>query len=448
MLGKRMPYRDVSIFFGSVFGTAYTFMGQAELASETVERGTQSESAWSVLYLRHNVLRAVFSVGRSADETAAAEELIRHRVGLHEARPRLSDVHFSLAKLPTQTVLILQGGGALGAFECGAIQALEAHGVRPDVISAVSIGAFNGAIVASHPGCASQRVTQFWRDLSFCLPSKPDSPVHETLLLWYTLWFGVPPRWWNGELGPGALVPWWTSSYDPSDIKALIRRYVDFDTLAESPTRLLVGALDVQSGEQRIFDSYVDRLTPDHLLASGSLPPAMPWTTIDGSRYWDGGIVSNSPLDLVIERCGHVGGRVFALDLFSGARPMPSNVIDMMRRRDELVYTDRIHNDLRFEECANDFSDLVLDLMHEVNAETARRFSQRPNYIRLMGNRAPIRVSRISLQGKLPFAADFDFSTGAIEALQQRGRQAAQDVLEESSPASCVLDQSLVVGDA
>ena len=434
MLGKGIPYRDVSIFYGSVFGTAYTFMGQAELATETVQRGKQSDRAWSVLYLTHNVLRAAFSVGRSAEETAAAEELIRHRVGLHGARGQLADVHFSLARLSTQTELILQGGGALGAFECGAIQTLEENGVRPDVISAVSIGAFNGAIVASHPGCASQRLAQFWRDLSISLPSRPDSPMHETLLLWYTFWFGVPnflrPRWWNAELGAGALAPWWTSYYDPSDIKNLVCRYVDFDMLAESPTRLLIGAVDVQTGEQRIFDSYVDRLTPEHLLASGSLPPAMPWTTIDGHPYWDGGIVSNSPLDLVIDRCGRISGRVFALDLFSGGRPMPSNVIDVMRRRDELVYTDRIHNDLRFEEYANDFSDLVLDLMHEVDPETARRLQQRPNYIRLMGNRAPIHVSRISLWGELPFATDFDFSAATIEALQRRGRRAAQDVLD------------------
>ncbi|MEI6002670.1 FAD-dependent oxidoreductase [Paraburkholderia bengalensis] len=437
MLGKGIPYRDVSIFYGSAFGTAYTFMGQAEEASETVQRGTPSDSAWAVLYLRHNVLRAVFSAGRSAEESAAAEEMIRHRIGLHGARAQLADLQFSLTRLPSQTVLILQGGGALGAFESGAIQALEENGVRPDVISAVSIGAFNGAIVASHPGCATERLKQFWRDLSISLPSRPDSAIHETLLLWYAFWFGVPnflrPRWWNGELGAGALVPCWTSYYDPADIKALISRYVDFDVLADSPTRLLIGAVDVQTGEQRIFDSYTDRLTPDHLLASGSLPPAMPWTTIDGRAYWDGGLVSNSPLDLVIDRCGRISGRVFALDLFSGGRPMPSNIIDVMRRRDELVYTDRIRNDLRFEEYANDFSDLVLDLMHELDADTARRFKQRPNYIRLMGNRTPIHVSRISLQGALPFATDFDFSVATVEALQRRGQQAAQQVLDETS---------------
>ncbi|RZF24543.1 pyridine nucleotide-disulfide oxidoreductase [Paraburkholderia sp. UYCP14C] len=442
MLGNGVPYRDVSIFYGNAFGTTYTFMGYAEPANETetetetVERGARSDGAWSVLYLRHNILRAVFSVGRSAEEAAAAEELIRHRVGLHAARARLADRAFSLTNLPTQTVLILQGGGALGAFECGAIQTLEESGVRPDVISAVSIGAFNGAIVASHPGKAAEPLAQFWRDLSIGLPGRAASAAHEMLVLWHTLWFGIPnflrPRWWNGELGAYAL-PWcWTSYYDPSAIKTLIRRYVDFDSLARSPTRLLIGAVDVETGEQKIFDSYVDRLSPDHLLASGSLPPAMPWTTIDGHTYWDGGIVSNSPLELVIERCGRIGARVFALDLFSGGRPLPSNLIDVMRRRDEIVYTDRTRNDLRFEEYANDFSDLVLELLREVDAGTARRFQQRPNYIRLMGNRTPIHLSRISLRDELPFAADFDFSAGTIEALQRRGREAARHALDES----------------
>lgn len=437
MLGNGIPYRDVSIFYGSAFGIPYTFMGDAEPECETIERGTPSDGAWSVLYLRNNVLRAVFSAGRGAEEIAAAEELIRHRVGLHAAHAQLPDVHFPLTSLPTQTALILQGGGALGAFECGAIQALEERGVRPDVISAVSIGAFNGAIVASHPGCASEPLKQFWRDLSIPLPMPAAASLHEMLMLSYTLWLGVPnflrPRWWNGELGANALAPWWTSYYDPAGIKALIRRYVDFDSLAASPTRLLIGAVDVESGEQRIFDSYVDRLTPEHLLASGSLPPAMPWTTIDGRAYWDGGIVSNSPLELVIERCGRLGGRVFALDLFSGGRPMPANLVEVMRRRDELVYTDRTRSDLRFEEYANDFSDLVLELMQEVDPGTARRLSQRPSYIRLMGNRAPIHVSRISLRDALPFAADFDFSAATIEALQERGREAARTVLEQSA---------------
>ncbi|WP_310035219.1 FAD-dependent oxidoreductase [Paraburkholderia graminis] len=433
MLGKGMPYRDVSIFYGSVFNTAYTFIGKSEGATENIQRGEPSDGAWSVLYLKHNVLRAVFSMGRSAEETASVEELIRHRVALHAEHARLGDVRFPLAGLRTQTVLILQGGGALGAFECGAIQALEQKGVCPDVVSAVSIGAFNGAIVASHPGCAARPLAAFWRDLSVQLPRMPNPQQHEAFVSRYALWFGIPnflrPRWWSDAWWSAALPPSWTSYYDPSAIKDTIRRYVDFDRLGESPTRLLVAAVDVETAEKKIFDSYVDRLTPEHLLASGSLPPCMPWTTIDGRAYWDGGIVSNSPLDLVIERCGRVGGRVFALDLFSGTRPMPSNVFDVMRRRDEIVYTDRVESDLRFEEYANDFSDLVAELMREVDAETSKRFKQRPNYIRLMGNRPDIRISKISLHSATSVAVEFDFSRSTIEELQRRGKQAAFDVL-------------------
>jgi Reductase C-terminal len=98
MLGKRIPYRDGSIFYGSAFGTAYTFMGLVETPGGIVERGRQADGSWSVLYLRHNVLRAVFSVGRRAEESAAVEELIRHRTGLHAERAKLGDAHFSLSR--------------------------------------------------------------------------------------------------------------------------------------------------------------------------------------------------------------------------------------------------------------------------------------------------------------------------------------------------------------
>ncbi|WP_175691952.1 patatin-like phospholipase family protein, partial [Burkholderia anthina] len=165
-------------------------------------------------------------------------------------------------------------------------------------------------------------------------------------------------------------------------------------------------------------DSYVDRITPEHLLASGSLPPAMPWTLIDGRAYWDGGIISNSPLDLVIERCGRIAGRVFVVDLFSGPRPLPSNLIEVMLRRDEIVYADRVRNDLRFEENANDFRDLIERITSRLDYATAARIRQLPEYIRLMGNRAPGRVFRIALDGHAAagntFARDFDFSDTSI----------------------------------
>ena len=129
----------------------------------------------------------------------------------------------------------------------------------------------------------------------------------------------------------------WTSFYDLSPMRRLITKYVDFKALKSSPVRLLVGAVDVAAGRLEVFDSYVDDLTPDHVLASGSLPPGFPWSVVDGKAYWDGGIVSNSPLDLVTDRIGRDGKQVYIVDFFE-QRPAPrqSDGGDGSSRRDRL----------------------------------------------------------------------------------------------------------------
>ena len=129
-------------------------------------------------------------------------------------------------------------------------------------------------------------------------------------------------------------------------MKALLERYVDFSKLKNGPIRLLVSAVNVETAELEVFDSYGDDLTAEHILASGSLPPSFPWTeTINGRHYWDGGIISNSPLELVAERCGAAGKRVYIVDLYSAARPLPKNLMEVSARRDEIVYSERIRRD-------------------------------------------------------------------------------------------------------
>ncbi len=435
MAGRRLPYRDVSIFFGNVFGVTYNFLGNQFGTTETIERGTINDGAYAMLYLKDDVLRAAFVIDQSPASVASLAEAIALRIDMKAERGRLHDVRFPLDRLHVQTMLILQGGGALGAFECGVARALEENGVRPDVISAVSIGAFNGAIIASHPRHAARALEAFWRELAIPLPSMGDAQLQQLLLSAYVCWFGVPnfmqPRWWNPLSGIDWLYGNWTSLYDTRPIVKLIEKYVDFDSLGSSPTRLLLSAVDVKTGEPRIFDSYVDRLTPAHLLASGSLPPGLPWTTIDGHAYWDGGIVSNSPLDLVIERCGRIGGRIFVVDLFAGSKPMPGNLVEVMLRREEISYMDRVRSDLRFEEYANDFSELVGGIMTHVAEPAASGIRQQPLYIRLMGNRAPIHIERIALQrsGPMSFVSDYDFSASTIAALQEKGYTAGLSAL-------------------
>ena len=164
---------------------------------------------------------------------------------------------------------------------------------------------------------------------------------------------------------------------------------MDFPALKESPVRLLISAVNVTTSELEVFDSYADNLTPDHVLASGSLPPGFPWTVIDGKAYWDGGIISNSPLDLVTERSGPGGKRVFIVDLFRGDRALPSNMMEVLARRDEIVYSERIRSDLRSRETISAYRGLVDDILGHLAADDVEKIKQRPGYIQIMGDGAP-----------------------------------------------------------
>ncbi|GLU35819.1 FAD-dependent oxidoreductase [Trinickia caryophylli] len=432
MLGQRMPYREVSMYYGDIFGVGFNLLGADDDASEVVARGRFGGESYALLYVKGDALRGCFSVARPAEETHAAEMLIRYRTSLAPYRARLADPDFELASIPSQTVLILQGGGALGAFECGVVRALEEHDVVPDVVSAVSIGAFNGAIIASHPGAATQALSAFWRELTIHLPRMPAQVYTDALLASYVLCFGVPnfcvPRWVRMPLSPLAYLGWSSSLYDTGPAIELIERYVDFARLKTSPIRLLVSAVDVSSGELKIFDSYVDELTPQHLLASGSLPPSFPWTCVDGHAYWDGGIVSNSPLDLVVERCGSMGRHAYIVDLFSGPRPLPSNLLAAVMRRDEIVYTDRVRNDMRVKEYADDATAFVAELVRLLGEDEARKLRQHPLYVRLMAGASPTRITRIALDnGKVgpAFTKDYDFSDATVRRLQDEGYRTA-----------------------
>ena len=128
--------------------------------------------------------------------------------------------------------------------------------------------------------------------------------------------------------------------------------------------KLTVGSrrsVNVETAELEVFDSHVDDITVDHILASGSLPAAFPWTTIQGKHYWDAGIVSNSPLELVIERCGELSKRVFIVDLFANRQPLPENLAEVLMRREEVVYAERVRSDVRVRERIGDFRNLVAE---------------------------------------------------------------------------------------
>lgn len=435
MLGRRERYDEVSYFYCDFGAVSFSMLGAPEEGPEHIARGSLEEKSFALFYLEDDVPRALLSVGRPAEETRSVEGLIRYRVNLHDELASLRDPGFALDRIPTQTVLVLQGGGAMGAFECGVVKALEEEGIFPDIVAGISIGALNGAIVAGNPRHATQALESFWSELEIASPPLLTEDAARAITSMQILSFGVPhffqPRWVPSIAS--ALTPPmnWTSYYDPAPMKELIARYVDFSKLRSSPVRLLVGAVNVRSGELEVFDSYVEDLTPDHVLASGSLPPGFPWTEIDGQAYWDGGVISNSPLDIVVDRCGPDGKNVYIVDLFVGRRPLPGNMMEVMSRRDEIVYSERVRSDLRFRELTASYRELVDRILDQVDAPTRAKITQRPLYIELMGDGGQTHITRFVRQGREgePSSRDYDFSDISIRANRRQGYALVKDTL-------------------
>ena len=436
MLGQHLPYDEVSYFFSHVFDLSFNLLGIIEEPNQRIDRGSLESGSFASFYLREDVPRALFSLGRPSDETRLTEALIKYRVNLKSGKAKLADPQYKLSQIPNQTVFVLQGGGAFGAFECGAVKALQEAGIRPDIVAGVSIGAYNGAVIAGNPDCAAQALEAFWNDLATATPSWLNEDTRQLMACSQIALFGVQqffqPRWLMPMLTPDQMPLRWSSLYDTTPARKLLEKYVDFSRLKSSPVRLMVSAVDVETSELVTFDSYTEDLSADHILASGSLPPSFPWTTIKGKHYWDGGIVSNSPLEKVVERCGSAGKRVFIIDLFPGKRtPLPQNLADVMSRRDEILYSERIRSDIGTRDLVRDFQRLVDEVVSELPPDVADRIKHRPRFIQMMGEDAPMTITRIVREHgeDLPSSRDYDFSRKTLEQLMESGYRMTQKAL-------------------
>ncbi|MBN8841641.1 MAG: DUF3734 domain-containing protein [Sphingomonadales bacterium] len=252
--------------------------------------------------------------------------------------------------LPDLVVLVLQGGGALGAFQAGVYEALIELGIELDWVAGISIGAINAAIIAGNPRDeAVARMHEFWNGVSSALPSIP-TVDNDLVREWVHLGaaaqvatFGVPgfftPRFppppFAERQTPAAV-----SFYDTAPLVATLDRLVDWDRLNEGKVRLSVGAVAVETGNFRYFDTTTDRIDARHILASGALPPGLPPIEIDGTWYWDGGLVSNTPLEHVVEAANE-DMLVFQVDLFPARGERPHDLEEAWSREKDIRYSSR-----------------------------------------------------------------------------------------------------------
>jgi NTE family protein len=263
------------------------------------------------------------------------------------AKPRR---HAKALPLPDQVALVLQGGGALGSYQAGVIDGLADSGIAIDWVAGISIGAVNAAIFAGNPPERRvERLRACWDKVTSALPSFPIFPSDQ-LREWLHEWSagmvmatGVPGFFQPRAISPMFAIPGTPqalSFYDSTPLAATLNELIDWDLLNDGPVRLSVGAVDVESGNFRYFDTARERLDARHIMASGALPPGLPPIEIDGRLYWDGGLVSNTPLAHVLDNQS-AEMLVFQIDLFSSLDEPPRTIMDVMAREKEIRFSSR-----------------------------------------------------------------------------------------------------------
>jgi NTE family protein len=296
-------------------------------------------------------------------------------------------------------VLVLQGGGALGSYQAGVYEALSRAGPEPDGIAGISIGAINAAIIAGNaPNKRLERLQEFWTLVTsgWSFGTLDGADLFRGLLgdasIGWAMTAGVPgffnPRSISPLLlsggGPEAL-----SFYDSTPLKATLERLVDFDRINARETRFAVGAVNIRTGNFTYFDNAHQTIGPEHIMASGALPPGLPPIEIDGEWYWDGGLVSNTPLEYVLDQNPQEDLVIYQVDLFNARGPMPKTIQEAAEREKDIRYSSRtrLNTDaqLRIHDLKTSLASLLKTLPEEMvedpDVKLLSEFAKEPSLI-------------------------------------------------------------------
>jgi NTE family protein len=257
-----------------------------------------------------------------------------------------------------RVAFVLQGGGALGAYQGGVFQAMAEHGLTPDWVAGTSIGAINGAIIAGNtPEKRMVRLKEFWDTVSETDVLQgmkgvgAEQSAFSYLSVLQSMILGRPgffsPRGGDPSLSFPVGSAETASFYDTGPLRKTLARLVDFDLINDGPIRLSVGAVNITKGTLRYFDSKSDRITPDHILASGALPPGFPAVRIGDDVYWDGGIYSNTPIEVVLDDVPRVNTLCLMLSLFNPAGAPPRSIAEAEERHKDIMYGTRMQEHVR-----------------------------------------------------------------------------------------------------
>ncbi|AWN44041.1 patatin-like phospholipase family protein [Methylobacterium durans] len=346
----------------------------------------------------------------------------------------------SLRRRLGQIVLVLQGGGALGAYQVGVYQALHEAGIEPDWIIGTSIGAINASLIAGNrPEDRLERMHAFWSRVEHGALHRTFSalPMFGTYAAnWLTLAQGIEPFFAPNPFAfAGPHMPLGAeqaSYYSTRPLEATLRDLVDLPTLNRGGCRLTVGAANVRTGQMRYFDSREMELDLRHVMASGALPPAFPAIRIDGELYWDGGILSNTPVEAVFDDHPRRNSLVFAVHIWNPEGPEPASIWEVMSRQKDLQYASRALTQIVRQKQMHRLRHVIAELARRL-PEAERREAEvrelesygcltRMHVVRLLAQRVP---------GQ-DHTGDIDFSREGIRARRQAGYENTRKVLDDA----------------
>ena len=344
------------------------------------------------------------------------------------------------AGIPGQVVLVLQGGGALGAYQVGVYEALHAAGIEPDWVIGTSIGAINGALIAGNrPEQRLERLRWFWshveQQVSVAGPFDWMGVGHWlanlTTVVRGILAFFEP----NVAALRGAQAPLGVehaSYYSTEPLRRTLGELVNFEYLCECRTRLTVGAVNASGGTMRYFDTRKEKLGIDHIMASGALPPAFPAVRINGEAYWDGGIYSNTPIEAVLDDNPRRDSLIFAVNVWHQAGPEPESIWQVMGRQKDIQYASRADSHIARQKQIHRLRHVIRELSRQLPA--GRQNESKVKELASWGCNTTMHVAHLvapRVEGE-DQTKDIDFTAAGVRARRDAGVDDARRMIERA----------------
>ncbi|HTJ91045.1 MAG TPA: patatin-like phospholipase family protein [Acidocella sp.] len=337
-------------------------------------------------------------------------------------------------------VLVLQGGGALGAYQAGTYHALHEAGLEPDWVIGTSIGAINGSLIIGNAVAERlNRLKDFWQRVT-----------QGGLAGWYASWPGMGTSLANWCTVAGGLPNFFApnplaflntvwhlgaeraSYYSTQPLRRTLGELVDFDRINGKDARLTLGAANVGTGMMHYFDSRDMALTVDHVMASGALPPAFPAIRIDGQLYWDGGILSNTPVEAVFDDTPRQSAVVFVVHVWNPTGPEPQTMAEVITRQKDVQYASRAHSHIMRQKQIHRLRHVIAELVRKL-PEQARR-SNEVSELAQYGCLTRMHIVRLLAPtiGSEGHTKDIDFTEAGIRARWQAGYADVTQVLQRA----------------